>query len=209
MLPIQRVEKRLQILNTALVPLLRGIHRYSSIWMQIRRISKNPLQTYITRDYTIAIIVADLPGSNPLLIAYYISTQSSRPISPSQLRKKMHRILQMLRHLRNKSFTAADILYIIYSPKGFTKGSKREARKHRINLAVSAKDLLSPLARYVSKRYTKLLERIGSKKVWGNVPLLIYALQEIGLSIGAKIRKSLDPPRLIELVTKGGHLHLA
>jgi len=206
MLPLQRVEERIRIINTALLPLLRGIRRYIAIWSQLRRISNKPLETYSSRDYTVTVLFAEIPGSNPLLIAFYTSTQSSRPISPSQLAARMKRLLKEVKKLRNKIFTSADILYVIYSPRGFTKGAKKTAHRIGVNLASSTKELLAPIARYITKRYNKLLQAISGKKIWGDLPLLIYALQEIGLSIGASIKKSLDPPMLIELAEKGGVL---
>ena len=206
MLPLQRVEERIRILNTALVPLLRGARRYLSIWSQLQRISKKPLETYTTRDYTVTIFLAEMPGSNPLLIAYYISTQASRPLSPSQLAARIKRVLKEVNKLRNKLFTAADILYIVYAPRGFTKGARKLARTKGINLATTQREILAPIARYITKRFNKLLDKIKGKRIWGNLPLLLYALQEIGINIGANIRRVLDTLDLIRLVEKGGKL---
>ncbi len=206
MLPSQRVEERIKILNTALVPLLRGARRYLSIWSQLQRISKKPLATYTTSDYTVTIFLAEMPGSNPLLIAYYISTQTSRPLSPSQVLARIKRIGKEIKKLRNRVFTAADILYILYAPRGFTKGARKISRAKGINLATTPKDLLSPVARYIAKRFNKLLEKIRGKRIWGNLPLLVYALQEIGASIGANTERVLDTLNLIKLVEQGGTL---
>ncbi|BEP18576.1 hypothetical protein PYJP_19280 [Pyrofollis japonicus] len=208
MLPLQRVEERLQVVNQFIVPLLRATKRYSTLWSQVTRLIRKPTKIYTSRDYTVSILVIDLPASKPLVLVYYISTQRSRPLSPSQLEQRMRSMRRHVEKIRGKLFESADIIYTIYAPKGLTQGARRKAKRNFINIARSSKELLAPLARYITRRFQRLIESIRSKRIWGELPILIYAFQEIGRSIGARIDDVLDPPTVLKLSLKGGTISL-
>lgn len=203
--PAQRRQQRLATLNELLLPLLRGARRYYAAWRIV-----NPLLAGVTRldqtgDYTITILTLHLPASNPLVVALYTSTQESRPVSPSQLLRRIRRLRSHVARLRGRVFNSADILYILYAPKGYTTGSKRLARREAVNLATKVEDALKTLARYIGRRLSRLTQKLRGKRVWGELPLLLYALQELASSLGTSLHL-ISKEHAIRLAEQGGQL---
>ncbi|KSW11369.1 hypothetical protein CF15_00425 [Pyrodictium occultum] len=200
---LQRRQRRLEAVNQLLLPLLRGARRYYTAWRLV-----NPLLTGVSRvdessDYTVTVVTLQLPASSPLVVALYTSTQESRPISPSQLQRRIRRLRSRVASLRGKVFNRADLVYIIYAPRGFTVGARRMARREAVNLASRIEDAIKALARFVGRRLARLTEKLRGRRIWGEVPLLLYALQELTVSLGAGARL-VSRELAVKLAERGG-----
>ena len=208
MQPQQRRQQRLATLNELLLPLLRGARRYYAAWRIVNPLLAGVSRLDQTSDYTITVLTLHLPASNPLVLALYTSTQESRPVSPSQLLRRIRRLRQHVAKLRGKVFTSGDIVYILYAPRGYTRGAKRLARIEAVNIVNRVEDALKTLARYIGRRLSRLTQKLIGKRIWGELPLLVYALQELASTIGQAIT-IISRDQAIRLAEQGGLLRIS
>ncbi len=205
--PLERAEERLRALNTLLLPLLQASRDYHSVWRLVENLQKNTPTTILSkRDYTVNTILLDMPLGNPLLIVFYVSTQRSRPLSPSQLKQKIKAMKKAVQRIRGKLFNTADILYAIYTPSGLTSGARRIALENKILYSDSLKTILRLIAKYLASRYNALRKKLQEKKrIWGKVPVLLYALGILSKRLGAQVDLP-DRQQVISLALNGGKL---
>ena len=204
--PLEMKEWRLQQLNRILLPLLRAARRYARAWRVLLPDTSGVTRVSSTRDYTATIIQLNLPASHPLIIAMYVSAQQSSPLTPSQLKPKIRRLRQLIAQARGKTFHTADILYVIVSPKGYTRGSLREAVREGVNAVKTIEEAAARLRRYLRKRLTKLLQSIQGKNVWGELPLLLYALTQLAIELGEQDIKGIDYETAIHAALEGAKI---
>ncbi|ABM80348.1 hypothetical protein [Hyperthermus butylicus] len=204
-LPLERRAVRLQAANKVLLPLLSGVKRFSRLWRAYNPLLAGVSRVDQTRDYTVTILTVHLPASNPLVVALYTSAQESRPITPSQLGQRIARLRAQLAKLRGRVFNAADIVYAILAPRGFTSGAIKLARRLGVNTARKPEEVIQILAKYLTTRLNRLYLRLKGKLIWGELPLLIYALQELAAALGTKHRV-IEPAQALQLAEKGGFL---
>jgi hypothetical protein len=178
--PYDRAEAKQRALaqaNGLLLPLIAGGRRLAVLRLALSLGHTNRLvHVHSTRDMRVHIVVVDLPASHPLVVAVYSSTQESRPTSPQQFAKRLARLRREVGKLRHRLFEQADILYVYLSPKGLTRGSTLRALREGVIFSSSPLEARKRLAGYLAKRYRRLITKIASTKVWGELPLLAYAL---------------------------------
>jgi len=197
-------EERLRSLNRLLLPFLRSAREQRRLLRLAGRPPARILHVDQARDYTVTVIVYTLPLGNPLVAAIYTSAQRSRPLAPSQLRRRLQRLRDAVARLRGRLYNQADIVYAIHVPAGATRGAKRLARSLGVNLAATTEKLLASLARYIATRHQRLAAKLRGKRVWGPVPLLLHALAHLAKELGAP---DADPPPLhitLKLAQEGG-----
>ena len=200
--PLAAKEERLTVLNRLLLPLLRAARRYHHVWRLSRSdAARAPAKTVNTSTYTVAIITLELPGSHPLTIAYYVSTQRSRPLSPKQLTQRMRQLKKMLAKNRTPQ---GDTVYALYIPAGLTRGARRIAHHNMILYSRKPERLAERIASYLRHRYERLLEKLRGRKVWGQLPLLLYSLSTLATELGEHIDNRPSPDWAIEAAEKGG-----
>jgi hypothetical protein len=204
--PLQLREERLAHLNRLLLPLLRAARRYAAAWRVLLPSIAGTTRVESTRDYTASIIQLNLPASNPLLVAVYVSMQRSSPITPSQLKPKLHKLKTLVNRLRGRTFTAADIVYIIVAPKGYTTGARKLAANTGVNAVKNVEEAAAKLRTYIRARLQKLAQAVKGKRIWGELPLLIYSLQTILAELGETITIIRSPDLAIELALHGGKI---
>jgi hypothetical protein len=203
-LPLERPKLRLETVNTIFLPFLKASRQYRRLLRILGR-QENPATVIHQRDYTVNILTYTMPVGPHLVIALYASTQTSRPLSPQQFAKKLQVLKKELIELRGKYFNQADIVYLIYAPAGFTRGTRRLAARQGVNIASNVTRLARLLAHYLKTRYERLHRKLLGKRVWGPIPLLLYALALLANSLGAGI----DPPnieKVLEAATRGTKL---
>ncbi len=155
--------------NTVILPLLAAARR-------IARLLGAPKAARLatTWDKRIHILVIDVPASRPIVVALYSSTQSSRPVSPSQARRRIERLRRAVSKLRGKLFNTADIYYLYISKVRFTRAAYREAKRGGVYVALTPLKARARLYRIFSERLRKL--RASVPNAWGKLRLLIDAL---------------------------------
>ena len=169
--------RALETANALLLPLIRAVRRFN---LSCRRRSHDEcmaIKMLQTGDRRIHVAIVDIPGSAPLVVAVYSSVQTSRPVSPGQLIKRLNRLSSMVSKLRGRLFNAADILYFYLTPVRLTRTAYRLAVSRGVHVALSASKALSMLRRYIGKRVTRLGDRLRGRRVWGRVQALYDALQ--------------------------------
>ncbi len=204
--PLEQREERLRQLNELLLPLLRAARRYSTLWSMY---SGRPLQAsrvVYGRGYTAALFLAELPGSHPLVIAVYSSAQRSRPLSPSQLSSRLRALKNLVAGERGRSFTSADIVYIVIAPRGATSGARRTAARQGATITLSPREAAARIARYIRSRLQALLRKLSQRRVWGPLPLLAAALAHLASSLGEGKITVADDARLLQAAEKGARL---
>ena len=169
-------QQALAAANTVLLPLMRAVHRYNRVYAGRKPYYTMKIQLIQTGDRRIHIAVIDIPGSNPLVVAIYSSTQESRPVSPSQIKRRLKRLFRLVSRLRGKLFTAADIVYIYITRRRLTRNAYRIALSNHVNIALSPQKAAATLARLLEQRFRRLQEKLAGRKVWGIVKALYHSL---------------------------------
>ena len=178
--------------NRLLLPLLRAVKRYNLSCRRCRRDSTMATRLLQTGDRRVHILVVDIPASNPLVIAVYTSVQRSRPASPSQVLKRVRRLVEAVKRLRGRVFNAADILYFYLSRTRLTRNAYRAAVKAGVHVALTPVKAAEMLSRYLKSRLDRLREALKGKRVWGVVERLLHSLETL--------YTELQPTRLPELL---------
>jgi len=203
-LPLDRAGQRLHIVNKVFLPFLRTSRKHRRL-LRILGKYENPAFVVQRRDYTANILAYTMPAGPQLVVALYASMQSTRPLSPQQLASRLRSLKEAVASLRGRLFNQADIVYLIYAPAGFTRGAKRLAVKQAVTIAPDVETLLASLARYIKTRYERLRRKLAGKRIWGHIPLLLYALGYLASELGADVRL---PPieATIDALTRGAIL---
>ncbi len=186
--PLEQREARLRQLNQLLIPLLRAVRRYAGPWQAYLGRPLNPARLVVDSRYSTGVLVAELPGSHPLVVAVYSSAQESRPLSPGQLERRLQRLRGIVERLRGRLFVGGDLVYIVIAPRGATRGAAAAARRLGVHVARSPGEAARRLARYLLQRLRALLNRLRGRRVWGPVPLLATALAHLAKSMGAPVK---------------------
>jgi hypothetical protein len=173
--------------NEVLYPLIAGGKRLSRIVEATATTRRKFVYVYSSGDLRIHILVLDLPASHPLVVAIYSSAQTSRPTSPSQLAKRVARLRREVNKLRHKVFESADIVYVYLSPRRLTRGSVYRALREGVLFSSSPTEVRRKLAKYLATRYRKLVERVAGSRIWGELPLLMYALNMLARRLTSSI----------------------
>ncbi len=194
-------EEALLQANNILVPLL-GIGRRLYRVLESETGRRYGIYVHNTTDKRLHIVVLDLPASHPLVIAVYSSAQTSRPTSPKQLATRLGRLRREVGKLRGKLFSNADIVYVYVSRRNITRGAYRQALRSGVIVAVNPSDARRRIAKYLAKRYHKLLSKLAGKRIWGELPLLAYTLAILSKSLlGGKPEETLtllNPAMLVK-----------
>ncbi|KSW11958.1 hypothetical protein CF15_03975 [Pyrodictium occultum] len=202
----ERRARALAEANEVLLPLLGGARALVRVLEAAGRSPARPVSLHSSGDKRLHALILELPGSSPLVVAVYSSTQESRPTSPQQLAKRMKRLAGFVARLRGRYFNAADVAYIYISPRGLTRGARRLAIGLKTFFAQSGREARQKLAKFLATRYYKLLASLRGKRVWGPVPLLLYALSILAQRLGAHV-EPVSAARAIELSTRGGFIN--
>ncbi|ABM80732.1 hypothetical protein [Hyperthermus butylicus] len=192
----------LETANKLLLPVLRATRRIAAVARSSIDPSFTPIRVYSSGDRRIHVAVVNLPGSHPLVVAIYASTQRSRPTSPQQLARRLARLARFVGRLSGNEYAQADIVYVYMAPRGLTRGSIRLAVKSKIVYASEPSEARRKLAKYLAKRYRRLLASIMGKRVWGSVPLLAYALSLLARELGEPLHTP-DPHQVLYWVENG------
>lgn len=203
MLPSERPQRRLEVVNSVILPLLRAAGRQRKLQRILGKEAANPTAIYQTNDYTVTVLVYTLPAGNPLVVAIYASTQVSRPLSPQQLAQRLKRLKTILSKLRGRLFNQADIVFLLHAPAGLTRGAIRIAVENGVSVSKTPLDAARSLARFLATRYRRLSQKLYGRRIWGPIPLLLYMLAYLASQLDA----SVEPPslsRIVELASRGG-----
>ncbi|GEM_PF-3421644 len=200
LLPLERVSRRLDVVNRLMLPFLRASRRQAGLSRLLGE-NLNPAMVVSSRDYTVTVLVYTMPTGPHLVVALYASTQSSRPLSPKQLAARLARLRDAVLRLRGRYFNQADVVYLVYAPAGFTRGARRLAVRQGIAISCTTRALLTNLARYIKTRYERLRRKLEGKTVWGRVPLLLYMLGYMARELGAAVELP-DLAKTIETIER-------
>ena len=170
-------ERRSTALATAntIIPILAGAAR--RLGLQVRVESSS--------DRRVHVLVVDLPGSRPLALGLYVTTEESRPITFSRLAPRVGRLARTVaRHAPPGSDT---LLFVV--PAGPRVRPTRPAARMLSRLRAGFKkprELLGWLHSYLTRRLTKLLERLREKgvKAYGKLAGLLRALHRLASALG-------------------------
>ena len=199
----ERKARALSEANKILLPLIGGARSIAKVVEAAGASQRTrPVSVHSSRDMRLHAIVVEIPGSNPLVVAVYASTQESRPTSPLQFSNRVKRLQRFISKLRGKYFNTADIAYIYISPSGLTRGARLLALKYKVFFALNGNEARQKLAKFLASRYRKLIASLQGKHIWGVVPLLLYSLSLLARKLGAQIH-SLSPIHAIEWSRKG------
>ncbi|BEP17070.1 hypothetical protein PYJP_04220 [Pyrofollis japonicus] len=202
MTELKRRELALSEANMVIEPLLRGIRRLINI-AETARIHLYSPKIHSSTDRRVYVIALPLPIGNPLVLGIYVSTQSSRPVSPSQFTKRITRLRKEVEDLRGKDFTTADIVYVYVSPKRLTKTAYKNAVKAGILVAQSGGEAKRRIAKYLVKRYEKLLRKLAGRRIWGRVALFAYALLILASRLGYSVDTGLEIIDIVRIIETG------
>ncbi|WFO75658.1 hypothetical protein J4526_01890 [Desulfurococcaceae archaeon MEX13E-LK6-19] len=143
----------------------------------------SPLRIDYDERRTILDIYIELPATRPVRYLVYISMQTSRPLSPSQTRTKILRLLER----KTRYVTGMDTAKYILCPAGYTRGALEMLRTARIIPMKNMHEIIKNMAKYFKNRYTKLIDALRGKRLYGELMLLAYILREITKELGETI----------------------
>ncbi len=173
-----RAEEALRLANQVILPLLRGARGYVRVYEAYTRMPRRVTSLASSGDKRIHILVVDVPFSRPLVVAVYASTQRSRPVSPSQLRRRLARLARLVAKLRDTIGSQADVIPVYLSATRLTRGAYREALRSRVYIALSPAKARHYLASYLKRRLRALLSKTrGAPR--GRTAVLAYALNSL------------------------------
>ena len=191
--------RALENANTLILPLIRAVKRFN---LSCRHYSPGDcmsVKVLQTGDRRVHVAVVDIPGSVPLVVAVYSSAQTSRPVSPGQLAKRLRRLTSIVSRLRGRLFSAADVLYFYLTPVRLTRTAYRIAVSKGVHVALTAAKALTMLQRYIGKRVTRLKEKLRGRRVWGRVRALYDSLELIYSTISGRPLILQDPANIRSL----------
>jgi hypothetical protein len=203
--PVKRQQALTQA-NEVIVPLLGASRRALRLAASsIGRLYR--VRVEASGDKRVHVIIIDLPASHPLILALYSSAQESRPTSPQQLLRRIGRLAREVAKLRGKLYEQADIVYVYLSPRGFTSGALRLAKRQKVIAAQKPVEARRRIAKYLAQRYRKLLTTVATRKIWGELPLLAYTLAYLAHALqGSTTPTHLDLYAAIRGEYTGGEL---
>ena len=185
---LEKARFRLRVINTFIRLVARPVKRnWHYVEGYLRRRTSSPVSIEYDTRYNLLDLVIELPGSRPVRYIIYVSAQQARPLSPKQLVAKINRILSTYR----KKTTPMDTAKYMICPGGYTSYAEKMLRAHKIIPARTDKQVLENMAKYFKNRYTKLIDSIRGKRLFGKVALLAYLLQQIIKELGETITE--DP----------------
>ncbi len=186
-----RAEEALQLANQVILPLLRGARGYVRVYEAYTRMPHRVTSLASSGDKRIHVLVVDIPFSRPLVVAIYASTQRSRPVSPSQLRRRLARLARLVAKLRNTIGSQADIIPVYLSATRLTRGAYREALRSHVYVALSPTKARQYLASYLKRRLRALLSKTRGAP-HGRVAVLAYALNSLATATDPGSRQEGD-----------------
>ncbi len=185
-------EAALREANNVIIPLLSVARRYSQLLFKLANEFLH-IQVLQTGDKRVSIVLTELPASRPLVVAVYSSVQESRPVSPSQLHRRIVRLRKFVDKLRGRYFVSADIVYIYMTRIRLTVNAYRMARRAGVYVAFGSHHAKRILSRYFMKRVKGLLKKLQGRRIWGKLALLLYMLHELArASLPEHIELNLD-----------------
>ncbi len=171
-------EAALREANNVIIPLLSIARRYSQLLFKLANETLH-LRVLQTGDKRVNIVLVEPPASRPLVVAVYSSVQESRPVSPSQLHRRLVRLRKLVNKLRGRYFASADIIYIYMTRVRLTINAYRMARRAGVYVALGSQHAKRILSRYFMKRVKGLLKKLQGRRIWGKLALLLYMLHEL------------------------------
>lgn len=173
-----RAEEALRLANQVILPLLRGARGFVKLYEAYTRIPRRVTSLTSSGDKRIHVLAIEVPFSKPLVVAIYASTQRSRPVSPSQLRRRLQRLSRLVAKLRGTIGEQADVVPVYLSATRLTRGAYREALRARIYVALSPTKARQYIASYLNRRLRALLAKLKGRPK-GRVAVLAYALNSL------------------------------
>jgi hypothetical protein len=201
---LQRAEAALREANKILVAIVGAMRRYGKVAEAVQRSRERLVSVYATPDRRVHVVGLRLPGSRPTIIGVYVSTQVSRPASPAQILNRIRRLTSKVREV--KGGEPADVVLLYVTPKRVTRGAFRVAMRLGVMVARSGSEARRRLASLFLKRYRSLVKKLIGKKVWGKVPLLVYALGLLAKELGAAELELPSSANIIEWAERGYRL---
>ena len=138
-----------------------------------------------SRDMRLHVVAVELPGSRPLVVAVYATTEESRPIPWSRLQSRLER----LRGARERlAPPGGDTLYFILaaSPRARPTGPARRRLAREKVLFTAPRELRRWFSRYFNRRLAGLIRRLKEKgvKAYGRLAELLRALYLLASRLG-------------------------
>ncbi|NOZ88920.1 MAG: hypothetical protein GXO15_03255 [Crenarchaeota archaeon] len=187
--------------NALLLPLLRVARRFSARVAALEgRPPRSLAKVYKTGDNRVHILLVELPASNPLLLAVYVSMQMTRPASPAQVDKRLKRLRRAVEKARRGVAAAADVVYVYLSTARLTRAAYRLARSQGALVALDPQRAASLLASHLARRRRRLLEKTRGR-IWGALALLASMLGDMAYTLDPEAyQRQADGPLAGELL---------
>jgi len=136
-------------------------------------------------DRRVYLIEVELPASAPLVIAFYSTTEESRPLTWSRVAAKLRRLR---RYAAQRAPPRRDMFVAVVtaSPRARVTGpAARAARRNKVALG-SPRKVLEALHMYLARRLTRLLEALRERgvKAYGRLAGLLRALYLLASRLG-------------------------
>ena len=122
-----------------------------------------PVSVESTKDLRVHIVTVELPGSKPLILALYATTEESRPITWSRLGPRLERLEK---HRGRWAPPGGDTLYFVLaaSPRTRVTGPARRMLAKRKVLFLTPRKLRLWFNRYFNRRLAGLIKKLRAKK---------------------------------------------
>ncbi len=176
----KRRDAAVKAANTVLVPLASAV-RFA--WERLGTGARYRLEA-ATSDYRVYVAVVELPGSRPLVLGLYATTEESRPITFHRLRPRLERLRKLV--ARYAPPGCDTLLFIVATARARpTRPAKRVLARLRVGF-MSPRELRGWLHKYILRRLTRLLDTLREKKTkaWGPLAGLLRTLYALAKELG-------------------------
>ncbi len=186
----EKLGKVYEMMNKLLLPFARGLGRSRGILESYYKRDVKPLTILKDPVKRVITLIIELPATKRLVQYHiYVSTQESCPIYPKQLEPKLRKLFSEAVKYNAQS----DRGYYIICPVGYTRGAKEEIKKKHVYPATSAEEVLRNIAKYFKNRFVGLINALRGKRLFGELALLVWILQEILKQLKSYIEKEVKP----------------
>jgi len=176
----RRRGEALEAANAVLLPLARA-----SRFARERLGADTRYRLESTSDDRVYVVVLELPGSRPLVLGVYATTEESRPLTFSRLAPRLRRLKRLM---ARRAPPGGDTLVFVLaaSPRTRCTGPARRLLSRLRTGFMTPTGLREWLHRYLARRLARLLEALRERgvKAYGPLAGLLRALYMLARELG-------------------------
>jgi len=165
-------DRRLEVFNLLFLPLIRSVRGYREAYRRVSRRLDSPVEVVDDIYEGVFAVVIKEPGGRRAAWVLYVSVQEWY-ITPSKVPAKARKVLEAVRRVS----VPGQYTYVALVCRRATSGAVRLATRLGVPIR-TAGQVRSDIRKYVVKRFSQLLSALRGRRVYGDLAVLLYLLQE-------------------------------